>query len=113
MATYKTYSPEVDFKVAFKTNPLTTGIASTDLKFSYYAISTPGTIVPITGSFAEQNGTYITPAINIADEGDYIVVAEYSKDGGTTFKKIAESNVCVGVMSASAAPAELSFGAII
>lgn len=120
MGLYKTYAPATDFKVAFKTTPITTGIlsdATKNLRFSYFDLNNPATpAVDITGTAAEINGTYITPDINILAEGDYVVVCEYTADdtiGSPVWVKMAESQVSVGVVTGGAVPVGLTFGAIL
>ena len=97
---YKTYAPATDIIVAFKSTPKQTGKA-TSLRFKYAKVDTPATKTAITGTITEDDGTYYSPAFQIATTGTYIVTIEYTADSGTTWTKVGETEISVADVSSS------------
>lgn len=106
---YKTYAPATDIIVAFKSTPKQTGKA-TSLRFKYAKNTTPATKTAVTGTVVEEDGTYYSPAFQVATTGTYIVTIEYTADAGTTWTKVGETEIVVVDASASAG---FSFSAVI
>lgn len=78
---YKTYGLDTDIRVAFQTDPVTTGITASLLRAKYFEKSDPTTKTDITGAVVEDNGVYFTPAFQVDTEGDYLVEMEYDTTG--------------------------------
>ena len=109
MASYKSYELNSDIIAAFKSTPKQTGIAAS-LRFRYYLPSTPATKTTVTGTVVEDDGTYLSPAFQIATAGKYIVLIEYTTDGGTTWAKVGETEISVGETATST---DFTFSAVI
>ena len=94
---YKTYGLNTDIRVAFQTDPVTTGIAASLLRAKYFEKGTPATKVDITGTITEDAGVYFTPEFQIDTEGDYLVEMEYDKKGdGSGWTRVGISEIKVG-----------------
>ena len=106
---YKTYKPATDIIVAFKSTPKQTGKA-TDLRFKYSKTSAPATKTSVTGTIVEDDGTYFSPAFQIALEVTYIVTIEYSADG-TVWTKVGETEI--SVVDTATTTADFTFSAVI
>ena len=94
---YKTYGLDTDIRVAFQTDPVTTGITASLLRAKYFEKGTPATKVDITGTITEDAGVYFTPAVKVATEGDYLVEMEYDKNAdGSGWTRVGISEIKVG-----------------
>ena len=94
---YKTYGLDTDIRVAFQTDPVTTGITASLLRAKYFEKATPATKVNITGTITEDAGVYFTPAFKVATEGDYLVEMEYDKTAdGSGWTRVGISEIKVG-----------------
>ena len=93
---YKTYGLDTDIRVAFQTDPVTTGITASLLRAKYFEKSDPVTKTDITGTVVEDNGVYFTPAFQVATEGDYLVEMEYDKTAdGSGWTRVGISEIKV------------------
>ena len=94
---YKTYGLNTDIRVAFQTDPVTTGITASLLRAKYFEKAAPATKVDITGTITEDAGVYFTPAFQIDTEGDYLVEMEYDKTAdGSGWTRVGISEIKVG-----------------
>lgn len=94
---YKTYGLDTDIRVAFQTDPVTTGITASLLRAKYFEKATPATKVDITGTITEAAGVYFTPAFQVDTEGDYLVEMEYDKTAdGSGWTRVGISEIKVG-----------------
>ena len=94
---YKTYGLDTDIRVAFQTDPVTTGITASLLRAKYFEKATPATKVNITGTITEDKGVYFTPAFQVDTEGDYLVEMEYDKTAdGSGWTRVGISEIKVG-----------------
>lgn len=98
---YKTYGLNTDVRVAFQTDPVTTGITASLLRAKYFEKATPATKTNITGAVVEDKGVYFTPAFQVAAEGDYLVEMEYDKTAdGSGWTRVGISEIKVSDVAA-------------
>lgn len=96
---YRTYKPNENIKIYFKTVPLTVGINPLLLRCSYYN-KTYNVKNDIVGVILEDSGVYIVPDFQLSPEGTYIVEMEYDlyKDG-SKWVRVGISEFYVGTIS--------------
>ena len=100
---YKTYGLNTDIRVAFQTDPVTTGITASLLRAKYFEKATPATKLNITGTTTQNSWVFFTPALKVDTEGDYLVEMEYDKTAdGAGWTRVGISEIKVSDAEAGA-----------